>query len=85
MILNTENYVQGMAENLDKLVAEKDVNITLFSTKFPHDVDVTIDVHNRMKHKNRIVVNKNNLSPEEIIEISSEQDLLLEQDFIPYT
>lgn len=72
-----ENYVNGMAENLDLIMSEKDVNITLFSTKFPHDVDVTIDVHNRMVHKDRVTVNKNNLSPEEIIDISAAQDLII--------
>ena len=72
-----ENYVQGMAENLDEVLAKKDVKITLFSTKYPHDVDVTIDVYNRMTNKENVIVNKKNLSPEEIIEISAQQDLII--------
>lgn len=72
-----ENYVQGMAENLDALLEAKDVRINLFSTKFPHDVDVTIDVYNRMKNRDHVTVNRDNLSPEEIIRISAEQDLLI--------
>lgn len=72
-----ENYVQGMAENLDAILEKKDVTITLFSTKFPHDVDVTIDVFNRMVHQERVIVNKSNLSPEEIIEISAAQDVVI--------
>lgn len=72
-----ESYVQGMAENLDALAGEKDVHIHLFSTKYPHDVDVTVDVFNRMQNQDCVTVNKENLSPEEIIRISSEQDLLI--------
>ena len=72
-----ENYVQGMAENLDEVLAKKDVKITLFSTKYPHDVDVTVDVYNRMANKENVIVNKENLSPEEIIEISAQQDLII--------
>lgn len=72
-----DNYVQGMADNLDALLEVKDVNINLFSTKFPHDVDVTVDVYNRMKNKERVTVNKENLSPNEIIKISAEQDMLI--------
>lgn len=72
-----ESYVQGMAENLDALAGEKDVHIHLFSTKYPHDVDVTVDVFNRMQNQECVTVNKENLSPEEIIRISSEQDLLI--------
>lgn len=72
-----ENYVNGMAENLDLLIAKKDVHLTLFSTKFPHDVDVTEDVYKRMTYQEHVTVNRNNLSPEEIIAISAEQDALI--------
>lgn len=72
-----DSYVQGMADNLDALLYAKDVQVNLFSTKFPHDVDVTVDVYNRMKNQERVTVNKENLSPEEIIRISAEQDLLI--------
>ncbi|AOV08756.1 polysaccharide pyruvyl transferase family protein [Sporosarcina ureilytica] len=72
-----DSYVQGMADNLDALLEAKDVNINLFSTKYPHDVDVTIDVYNRMQNKDRVTVNKENLSPEDIIKISAEQDMLI--------
>lgn len=72
-----EKYIQGMAENLDGLLRAKDVEITLFSTKFPHDVDVTIDVYNRMTEQNRVIVNKDHLTPSELIEISSEQDMII--------
>ena len=72
-----ENYVQGMADNLDEIVLVKDVDITLFSTKFPHDVDVTVDVFNRMKNSSRVTIIKDNLAPEELIRISAEQDMLI--------
>lgn len=72
-----ENYVQSMADNLDLLIVNRDVFITLFSTKYPHDVDVTVDVFNRMKNKQNVKVVKDNLSPEELIAISSEQDVVI--------
>lgn len=73
-----ENYVNGMAENLDYIIAnKKDVHLTLFSTKFPHDVDVTEDVYKKMVYKEHVTVNRGNLSPEEIIAISAEQDVLI--------
>lgn len=72
-----DSYVQGMADNLDALLEVKDVQLNLFSTKYPHDVDVTVDVYNRMKNQASVTVNKDNLSPEEIIRISAEQDLLI--------
>lgn len=72
-----DSYVQGMADNLDALLEVKDVQLNLFSTKYPHDVDVTVDVYNRMKNQAQVTVNKDNLSPEEIIRISAEQDLLI--------
>lgn len=72
-----DSYVQGMADNLDTLLEAKDVELSLFSTKYPHDVDVTVDVYNRMKNQARVTVNKENLSPEQIIQISAEQDMLI--------
>ena len=72
-----ENYVQSMADNLDLLTAERDVFVTLFSTKFPHDVDVTVDVFNKMTNKKNVKVVKDHLSPEELIAISSEQDIVI--------
>ena len=72
-----DNYVQSMADNLDLLTSEREVFVTLFSTKFPHDVDVTVDVFNRMKNKQSVKVVKDHLSPEELIAISSEQDVVI--------
>lgn len=72
-----ENYVQGMADNLDEILRAKDIHLTLFSTKFPHDVDVTVDVYNRMQEKARVTVNENHLSPNDLIEISAEQDMII--------
>ncbi|WP_033541671.1 polysaccharide pyruvyl transferase family protein [Planococcus sp. CAU13] len=72
-----DNYVLSMATNLDNLIEEQDVELTLFSTKYPHDVDVTIDVHKRMVNQDRVEIIRDNLTPQELIEISAEQDLVI--------
>lgn len=72
-----DNYVQSMATNLDALVEDQDVHLTLFSTKYPHDVDVTVDVHQRMAHQEKVTIIRDNLTPQELIEISAEQDLVI--------
>ncbi|MFD1031870.1 polysaccharide pyruvyl transferase family protein [Metaplanococcus flavidus] len=72
-----DNYVQSMATNLDALVEDHGVELTFFSTKYPHDVDVTVDVYKRMEHKTKVTINRDNLTPQELIEISAEQDLVI--------
>ncbi|WP_203332230.1 polysaccharide pyruvyl transferase family protein [Planococcus beigongshangi] len=72
-----DNYVQSMATNLDALIENQDVEVTLFSTKYPHDVDVTEDVFKRMVHQEKVSINRDNLTPQELIEISAEQDLVI--------
>ena len=72
-----EQYVTSMAENLDALYESTNAQITLFSTKYPHDVDVTIDVRKRMKHQKAVIVNEKHLSPQELLEVCSAQDLLI--------
>ncbi|MET3575394.1 polysaccharide pyruvyl transferase family protein [Bhargavaea ullalensis] len=72
-----DNYVQGMADNLDRLLEGRDLLLTFFSTKYPHDVDVSVEVRNRMKQKDKTVVIEENLKPADIIRISGEQDLII--------
>lgn len=72
-----ENYVQSMADNLDQLIDTHRVDLTFFSTKYPHDVDVTIDVAARMRNQEKIYINRENLSPDELLNISAEQDLVI--------
>jgi polysaccharide pyruvyl transferase CsaB len=72
-----DNYIQSMADNLDHLIEKHGVELTFFSTKYPHDVDVTVDVAGRMKYQGNIYINRDNLSPEQLIDISAKQDLVI--------
>lgn len=72
-----KQYIHAMAENLDRIIQETDVTIELFSTKYPHDVDVTVDVLQLMHHKEQVAINKEDLSPERLLEITSNLDLLI--------
>lgn len=72
-----ENYVQGMADNLDRLLEGRDIVLTFFSTKYPHDVDVSVEIRNRMKEKDKTELIEDNLNPADIIRISGEQDLII--------
>lgn len=70
-------YVDGMAANLDRLIDEKDVDVTFFSTKYPQDVWVTEDIYKRMKRQDRALVNGEHLSPAELVAFCAEQDLVI--------
>ena len=72
-----DNYIQSMADNLDKLIEVHHVDLTFFSTKFPHDVDVTVDVVARMKNQEKTYINRDNLSPQQLLDISAKQDLVI--------
>ena len=70
-------YITGMAKNLDHVIAEQNVDITFFATKFPQDVTVTKDIQKKMKHHERTTIIDENLLPERIIEITSELDIII--------
>ena len=76
-IVKYENYIDGMAKNLDRLVAEHQVNITFFATKYPQDADVTKDIQAKMKHANNTKIIDENLPPQRILDLTSSFDVLV--------
>ena len=72
-----ENYVTGMAKNLDKLAEGNDVDITFFATKFPQDANVTKDIQQLMKHSAKTSIMDENLLPSDILEVTGQQDIVI--------
>lgn len=72
-----ENYVSGMAKNLDHLIEKENVNITFFATKYPQDVYVTKDIQKKMKHHSRTKIIDENLKPQKLLEIVSRHDAVI--------
>jgi polysaccharide pyruvyl transferase CsaB len=70
-------YIKGMAQNLDRLVEEKGVKITFFSTKFPQDIEVTKDIFGQMNDQQAAVIMEDNLYPHHIVDICREHDLVI--------
>lgn len=71
------NYIQGMAKNLDRLVEEHDVDITFFATKYPQDADVTKDIQQLMKHGAKAMIIDENLPPQRILDLTETFDVLV--------
>ena len=71
------NYVKGMANNLDGISAKYDVEITFFATKYPQDADVTKDILELMVHKDGVKIIDQNLLPVELMEVTAQQDLVI--------
>ena len=72
-----ERYVKGMAQNLDQLIENENVNVTFFATKYPQDVYVTKDIQKKMKNKERTKIIDKNLKPLQLIEIVSKYDAVI--------
>ncbi len=71
------DYVEGMAKNLDNLAARHDVELTFFATKFPQDADVTKDIQQKMTHKEKISIIDDNLLPDRILDVTAQQDIII--------
>lgn len=71
------SYITGMAQNLDRLITDKDVELTFFSTKYPQDVEVTKEIVAKMNNKKNIQILTDNLYPEKILSICTDQDLVI--------
>ena len=71
------DYVEGMAKNLDKLAAQHDVELTFFATKFPQDADVTKDIQQKMTHKDKTSIIDDNLLPDAILDVTAQQDIVI--------
>lgn len=72
-----EEYVSGMARNLDRLIEKEDVNITFFATKYPQDVCVTKDIQEKMRHRKRTKIIDENLQPQKLLEFESRFDTII--------
>ena len=71
------NYITGMAKNLDEISTKYDVEITFFATKFPQDADVTKDILTLMTHKQNVKIIDQNLLPVDLMEVTANQDLII--------
>ncbi|WP_158736859.1 polysaccharide pyruvyl transferase family protein [Alteribacillus sp. YIM 98480] len=72
-----EGYLNGMAASLDRLITEKGVEVTFFSTKYPEDVQVTKDIAAKMHQQKHCRIIEDNLPPEDIVNTASTQDLII--------
>lgn len=71
------NYITGMAKNLDKLAEGNDVDITFFATKFPQDANVTKDIQQLMTQSAKTSVMDENLLPSDILKVTEQQDIVI--------
>lgn len=72
-----DNYISSMAKNLDHLIEEKNIELTFFATKYPHDVAVTKDIQKKMKYAKKATIVDQNLKPKALIDIASKQDVVI--------
>lgn len=72
-----DSYVTSMAANLDRLVENKNIEITFFATKYPQDVTVTKDIQKKMQYAKKTTIIDQNLKPNALIDITSKQDLII--------
>ncbi|GGH76476.1 polysaccharide pyruvyl transferase CsaB [Pullulanibacillus pueri] len=70
-------YIEGMARNLDRLVEGQPLELTFFSTKFPEDVEASKQIRMKMKHQDKAKVIDARLTPEELLGLSAQQDLVI--------
>ncbi|MBD7984723.1 polysaccharide pyruvyl transferase family protein [Sporosarcina sp. Sa2YVA2] len=71
------NYITGMAKNLDKLAEGNDVDITFFATKFPQDANVTKDIQQLMTQSAKTSIMDENLLPSDILKVTEQQDIVI--------
>lgn len=72
-----EKYITSMAKNLDNVIANQNVNITFFATKFPQDVTVTKDIQKKMQFKQQTKIIDENLVPERLLEVTGALDIVI--------
>ncbi len=73
-----ERYTSAMAKSIDTLMEKfPNMRLTLFSTKYPHDVDVTKKVYAKLEQRDRVVVNEAHLSPKELLAFIDTQDVII--------
>ncbi|MBM7649334.1 polysaccharide pyruvyl transferase CsaB [Bacillus ectoiniformans] len=72
-----QEYVSGMAKNIDYLLDHHPAHIYFYSTKYPQDIDVTEDIYREMVHKDKVTIYKDNLPPDQLVNMAGEMDLLI--------
>lgn len=75
--LKYQNYIEGMAKNLDRLLEQSNSEIVFFATKYPQDADVTKDIQKLMKHPERTTILDENCPPQRILELTASFDVLI--------
>lgn len=72
-----QQFIRSFALNLDKIIDQKDTQITFYSTKYPQDVKVSREITALMKNKDHVNIIEKNLYPNDIIRLSREQDVII--------
>ncbi|MFJ7736008.1 polysaccharide pyruvyl transferase family protein [Lysinibacillus sp. NPDC097287] len=76
-VIKYEKYITSMAKNLDNVIANQNVNITFFATKFPQDVTVTKDIQKKMQFSQQTSIIDENLVPERLLEVTGALDIVI--------
>ncbi|GAA0439027.1 hypothetical protein GCM10008983_14910 [Lentibacillus halophilus] len=73
-----EDYVTGMARNLDTLLAENpDATVNFFATKYPQDLQVAEAIRRRMDYSDHCTMQNVSMSHQEITRFAGEQDMVI--------
>lgn len=76
-VIKYEKYITSMAKNLDNVIANQNVTITFFATKFPQDVTVTKDIQKKMQFRQQTNIIDENLVPERLLEVTGALDIVI--------
>lgn len=73
-----QNYIEGMARNLDQLLAsDSRLRIHFISTKYPHDAAVTKEIQALMHRKQQCSLYDENMDQEALLKMIQKQDFLI--------
>lgn len=73
-----ENYVSGMASNIDRLLqGNPNIKINFFATKHPQDTAVSKDIVGRITSREQCTVIDRRLTQQEILELIGQQDVII--------
>ncbi|TRM10632.1 glycosyltransferase [Lentibacillus cibarius] len=73
-----DDYITGMARNLDTLLAEHpDATVNFFATKYPQDLQVAEAIRDKMAYSGRSTMQEKSMNHQEITQYASEQDLVI--------
>ncbi|RYG71234.1 glycosyltransferase [Lentibacillus lipolyticus] len=73
-----DDYVMGMARNLDTMLAENpEAIVNFFATKYPQDLRVAEAIRDKMAYSGRVTMQEQSMSHQEITAYASEQDIVI--------